>query len=186
MPSEKKGAGARTQRLNQAFGDQVTEHPIFSRQPPEERLQRWQFAPAYLAEYGEERKWDIVPTDSPLSFENVRDLAWYADHPLRKGKRAASAERSEDEDDNGGHGDEETVSGLDDGRRRSRSGSSTKKKQRHSLSALSQSSMSAFQATIGASSSSSTTQTADQMLAELRRGLMVIAEDEEFDPEEWH
>ena len=60
-------------------------------------MQRWQFAPEYLAEYGEESKWDIVPTDSPLSFDNVHDSAWYADHPLRKGKWAASEESSEDE-----------------------------------------------------------------------------------------
>ena len=181
--SERKGAGARLQRLSQAFGDQVTAHPIFSRQSPEQRLQRWHFAPEYLAKYGEEREWDVVPTDSPLFFEGVRNLAWYANHPHRKGKRAASEGSSENEEQDGTQGDEEAVGGLDDGRRRSRGGSSVKKKQRPSTSpsALSQSSMSAFQATIGASSSSATTQTADQMLADLKRGLAVIAEDEELE-----
>ena len=132
--------------------------------------------------HGEERKWDIVPTDSPLSFESVQKLAWYADHPQRKGKRAASERSSEDEEHDGGHEDDEAVSGLDDGPRRSRSGSSVKRKQRPATSsALSQSSMSAFQATIEATSFSATTQTADQMLADLKRGLADIAEDEELE-----
>ncbi|RXK37585.1 hypothetical protein M231_05127 [Tremella mesenterica] len=89
--------------------------------PPEHRIQRWMLSKSFLDGLGGQHGWDIVPTDDPMSFKDIRCLDWWKSHPkkLEDNDQSGKDERSDIEPE---------IEGLDTSvpRPRSRSFSPTK------------------------------------------------------------
>ncbi|EIW69880.1 hypothetical protein TREMEDRAFT_61651 [Tremella mesenterica DSM 1558] len=95
LPTQSKN-GDTSYRAGQKVGDVCVPHPLWQRGDPAKRLQQWQFSSSYLERYREAHVNDIVPTNVPLAFAEVRRMKWYLDHPERhtKGTHEESSNNS--------------------------------------------------------------------------------------------